>query len=104
MKLLTSEVIKQFEKHPLGSQDDKGEDAKVLVKFFGGYSYTFLVTEAEKQENGDWILFGQATLDGSFWELGDVLYSELASVRFPPFGLPIERDKYSSGTVKELKR
>jgi hypothetical protein len=103
MKLLTSEVIKQFEKHPLGSQEGKGEDAKVLVKFFGGYSYTFLVTEAEKQANGDWLLYGLTTLDGRYWEWGDTLFSEIVSVRFPPFGLPVERDMYSSGTVKELK-
>ena len=103
MKLLTKEVLNKFNKYPFGSQDGKGEDAKVLVKFFGGCSYTFLVTEAEKQEDGDWLLYGQTTLDGRDWELGNTLYSEMAAVKFPPFGLPVERDLYSSGTVKELK-
>lgn len=34
MKLLTKEIIKKFETHPLHSQDEKGFDAEVLVKYF----------------------------------------------------------------------
>lgn len=34
MKLITKEIIKLFEKYPIGSQDGKGGDATVIVKFF----------------------------------------------------------------------
>lgn len=93
MKLLTAEVIRRLKKHPLGSQEHLGEQAEVLVKFFGGYAYTYLVTEAEPLPDGDWRLFGICTL-GHEWEWGYSLLSEIAAMRFPPFGLPAERDKY----------
>lgn len=99
MKLLTAKVIRQLEKYPFGSQESEGNDAKVLVKFFGGSSYTFLVTEAERLPNGDWHLFGKATF-GYEWEWGYALLSEIASIRFPPFGLPVERDLYLSPGTK----
>lgn len=103
MKLLTAEIIRKLEKHPFGSQDGKGDDAKVLVKFFGGGSYTFLVTEGHRLENGDWEFFGKATM-GYEWEWGYVLLSQLEAMKFPPFGLGIERDMYleSHATVGKL--
>jgi len=95
MKLLTAEVIRKLEKHPFGSQEGKGDDAQILVKFFGGGAYTFLVTEAEMQEDGDWLLFGKAT-HGFDWEWGYTLLSEIEKMKFPPFGLGAERDRYLS--------
>lgn len=93
MKLLTAEIIRKLERHPFGSQEGKGDNAKVLVKFFGGGAYTFLVTEAEKQEDGDWMLFGKAT-HGFEWEWGYTMLSEIENMKFPPFGLGVERDMY----------
>lgn len=103
MKLLTAEVIRKLEKHPFGSQDSKGDNAQVLAKFFGGGTYTFLVTEAEKQENGDWLLYGKATF-GYEWEWGYTLLSEIEQMKFPPFGLGAERDMYlaTNATVSDL--
>ena len=104
-KLITKDVLKKFEKYPIGSQDGKGRDAKVLVKFFGGYAATWLITEGSPWENGDYELYGYITLDGYDWEWGYVLLSELQSLRLPPFGLPIERDMYevdNNTTVKDL--
>ena len=103
-KLITKDVLKNFEKYPLYSQDGKGMDAKVLVKFFGGSAATWLITEASPTEDGDWELFGYATLDGIDWEWGYVMLSDLQSLRFPPFGLPIERDMYigKDAKVKDL--
>ena len=99
MKLLTAGIIRRLEKHPFGSQDGLGDNAIVLVKFFGGSSYTFLVTEAEHLPDGDWHLYGKATF-GFDWEWGDALLSEIAAMRFPPFGLPAERDMYLSPYAK----
>lgn len=103
MKLLTASIIRQLERHPFGSQDGKGDDAKVLVKFFGGSSYTLLVTEGEKQEDGDWLFYGKGSL-GDEWEWGYAALSEIETKMFPPFNLGVERDMYlpERATVGQL--
>ena len=103
MKLLTAEIIRKLEKHPLGSQEGKLDEAEVLVKFFGGGAATWLVTEGEQQEDGDWLFFGKVTL-GYEWEWGYLTLSELEKMKFPPFGLGVERDMYLGGkhTVGQL--
>jgi len=103
MKLLTAEIIRKLQKHPFGSQEGKLDDAEVLVKFFGGGACTWLVTEGEQQEDGDWEFFGKVTL-GYEWEWGYFTLSELEQMKFPPFGLGVERDMYLGGkhTVGQL--
>lgn len=50
MTLLTKQIISKFEKHPIHSQDGKGMDAEVLVKYFNPCgSGTWLITEAERE-------------------------------------------------------
>ncbi len=100
MQLMTKEIENAFKKYPLGSQDGAGGDAKVIVKFFGGSAATWLITEGEKQKDGDWLFYGYVTLGFPddfehgklLWEWGYVTLSQLKDIRFPPFGLPIERD------------
>ena len=59
MKLMTEEVEKRLKEFPLYSQDGKGMDSIVAVKYFNPFGAgTWLITEGEKQENGDWLLFG----------------------------------------------
>ena len=102
MELMTKEIEKKLAKYPLHSQDGLGGEARVVVKYFGGSAATWLITEGEKQKDGDWLFFGFITLgirdpsDSSklLWEWGYVRLSELEDVRFPPFGLPAERDLY----------
>ena len=100
MMLMTKELEKEFNNYRLGSQDEKGMDAKVVVKYFNPCGAgTWLITEGEKQDNGDWLLFGYCNLFE--WEWGYVMLSELESVRLP-FGLTIERELYVTGkTVKD---
>ena len=81
-----------------------GFDVEVIVKYFNPCGAgTWLITEAEEQKDGDWLLFGYACIHE--WEWGYVLLSELRNLRLP-FGMTIERDLYSSArTVREhLKR
>ena len=100
MQLITKEIENAFKKYPLHSQDGLGGDAKVVVKFFGGSACTWLITEGEKQKDGDWLFYGYVTLGFPddfhhgklLWEWGYVTLDQLRSIRFPPFGLPIERD------------
>ena len=94
MELLTKQIIRKFEEHPIYSQDGKGLKAEVLVKYFNPMGAgTWLITEAEKQEDGDWKLFGFCHIYE--WEWGYLMLSELASLRLP-FGLTIERDIYTA--------
>ena len=104
MKLLTKEIEKKFERHPIGSQEGKMDQAVVLVKYFNPVGVgTWLITEAEKQEDGDWLLFGYCHIFE--WEWGYVMLSELQNQRLP-FGLTIERDLHigNSSTVSELSK
>ena len=56
MKLTTKKIEEGFMSHPLKSQDGQGFDAKVIVKYFNPCgSGTWLITEAEKQEDGEWL-------------------------------------------------
>lgn len=95
MKLITQELEKIFEKYPIGSQDGLGGKAKVIAKFFNPTGVgTWLITEAEKTENGDYEMFGYCHLgDDEMAELGYVMLSELENLELP-FGLKIERDSY----------
>lgn len=94
MKLITKEIIEKFESHPLGSQEEKGFDAEVLVKYFNPCgSGTWLITEAEKQPNGDWLLYGYGQIFE--WEWGTVMLSDLENLILP-FGFTIERDIYTT--------
>lgn len=95
MLLMTKELEKEFEKYPLGSQDGLMEDTYVVVKYFNPCGRgTWLITEGEKQENGDWLLFGYCHIFE--WEWGYVMLSELESIQLP-FGLSIEREMYVTG-------
>lgn len=92
MKLVTKAIEKTFAKYPLYSQDGKGMDAVIIVKFFTPDScFTWYVTEAEKQEDGDYMFFGY--VDGLEGEFGYFTLSQLKKVR-GRFGLPVERDMY----------
>ena len=99
MKLITKEIERRLEKHPFGSQEGEGKGAQVLVKFFGGSACTWLVTEAERTVDGSWDFYGLANI-GYGWEWGWFSLRELESVKFPPFGLGVERDMYLPAETK----
>jgi hypothetical protein len=92
---MTKELEKKFEKYPLYSQEGKYEEADIVVKYFNPYGMgTWLITEGEKQEDGDWLFFGYCHLYE--WEWGYVTLSELESIK-SRFGLGIEREMYVTG-------
>ena len=94
MELITKKVEKDFMSHPLRSQDGRGFDVEVIVKYFNPCGAgTWLITEAER-EGDDWRLFGYCCIYE--WEWGYLMLSELASLRLP-FGFTIERDIYTNG-------
>ena len=95
MKLMTKELEKKFEKYPLYSQDGLGGRAKVIVKYFNPVGVgTWLITEGNKLDNGDYQMFGYCHLgNDDYAELGYVMLSELESITLIN-GLKIERDLY----------
>ena len=102
MNLLTEEIIERFKEYPLYSQDGKGMESLVLVKYFSPItSGTWLITQAEETESGDWLLFGYCHI--LEWEWGYVMLSDLENLKLP-FGLSIERDLYipKDAKVKDL--
>lgn len=100
MLLMTKELEEKLNQYPIDSQDELGEDTEVIVKYFNPCGVgTWLITEGEKQENGDWLLYGYMHIVE--WEWGYVMLSELESVRLP-FDLGIERELYvTGGKVKD---
>ena len=69
MKLITKEVAKLLEKYPLHSQDEKDfHEQEILVKFFlPSTGWEWYVSEAEKEENGDYLFFGYVVGMESEW-------------------------------------
>lgn len=102
MNLLTKEIMERFEIYPLYSQEGRGLDSVVIAKYFNPCGAgTWLITEAEKEEDGDWLLFGYCHIH--CWEWGYVMLSELQNLKLP-FGLTIEQDLYipKDSKVKDL--
>ena len=104
MKLITKEIEKEIEKKPLyfyEENDIDTKDAKIIVKFFGGGQWTWWAIEGEKLEDGDIRFFG--LVQGFEKEFGYFTLRELEGVKFPPFGLGVERDRYfSNKTIKDV--
>ena len=91
MKLLTKEIRRRLP--ALGSQEDKGLEARAQVKFFTpDSSWTWYATEFDGEE----MFFGLVA--GFEKELGYFRLSELEQVR-GHLGLPIERDRYFRPTT-----
>jgi len=89
VKLMTKEIEKKLP--GLRAMENVPADkVPVVVKFFQPWgAWTWLATEGQKQEDGDWLFFGM--VHGFEKELGYFSLKELESVR-GPFGLKIERD------------
>lgn len=95
MQLMTKELEEKFKQYPLGSQDGLRGNAKVIAKYFNPMGAgTWFITEAEKQENGDYMMYGYGNLgDSDLAEFGYIMLSQLQKIKLP-FGMTIERDLY----------
>ncbi|MBI9080820.1 MAG: DUF2958 domain-containing protein [Pseudodesulfovibrio sp.] len=90
MKLMTKEIEKKFKS--IGSQEDKGRDAQIILKIFNPYgNATWYFTEFEPESR---LLFGFASLfQDHNDEWGYTSLDELVSLQPIP-GLYLERDAH----------
>ena len=102
--LMNKGVEDALRKHPLYSQDGKGDDADIVVKYFNPYGRgTWYVLEGNPTDDGDWELYGIADL-GYGQEYGYFMLSELQNLRPSPWG-GIERDLYfGKRKVKDIRK
>jgi hypothetical protein len=94
---MTREIERRFAE--LGDQDDKGDDAIVVAKFFTpDSSWTWFAVAYFPEDR---TFFG--LVDGHFLELGYFALEELESVT-GPLGLHIERDlHWKERTLGEVR-
>lgn len=88
MQLMTKQIKEKLLLN--GDVTNRGNDHKPVVKFFGGSSFTWLITEMDSVD--DDTMYGLCDLGMGYPELGYVSLSELQSLKFPPFNLGVERD------------
>jgi len=91
MMLLTKIIEKKLIENYKLNQPDGALDLKPVVKFFGGGACTWLISEYNPETE---LFFGLCDFGAGFPELGYVSKQELFNIKFPPFGLSVERDRY----------
>lgn len=95
MKLLTAAIKKALPK--LYATDGvPSEDKIVIVKFFGGGRGTWYGVEFDGEDTFFGFVVSPLGPDCDEW--GYFTLSEMQAARFPPFGLPMERDLYFKPT------
>lgn len=94
MELITKELKEAFKKKPLYSTEDTPLlEKEIVVKYFNPYGVgTWLITEGQEQENGDYLFFGLCFL--SEWELGYITLKQLEEIRDNKQLMSVERDLY----------
>ena len=94
MELITKELEEAFKKHPLYINEDTPLlEQKIIVKYFNPYGVgTWLITEGQKQEDGDYLLYGLAHLIE--WEAGYTTLKQLEEIRDNEQLMSVERDLY----------
>lgn len=94
MELITKELEEELAKHPLYSNENTPLiEQEIIVKYFNPYGVgTWLITEAEKQDNGDYLFYGLAHLIE--WEAGYTTLKQLEEIRDNKELMSVERDLY----------
>lgn len=99
MKLITKAIEQAFEKQGDTSQMEMSE-IKVVMKLFGGGAFSWYLYEKIDEDT----YMGFVNLgDPEMSECGYVSMSELESIKFPPFGLGVERDMYFEPLSRTLE-
>lgn len=99
MKILTKAIEKAFAKQ--GKTGNKSmSEIKIVMKLFGGGACSWYLYE--KIDDDTYMAFVNMG-DSQMAECGYVSMSEIMSIKFPPFGLGVERDMYFEPLSRTLK-
>ena len=98
MKIITKAIEAAFAKQGDTSQKEM-KDIKIVLKLFGGACTWYLY---EKLEDDIYMAFVNLG-DPEMSECGTVSMSEIMSIKFPPFGLGVERDKFFDPLSRTLE-
>lgn len=99
MKIITKAIEQAFQKQGDTSQKEM-KDIKIVMKLFGGGAFTWYLYE--KLDDDIYMAFVNLG-DPMCAEIGTVSMQEIMSVKFPPFGLGVERDMYFEPLSRTLK-
>jgi len=99
MKIITKAIEKAFEKQGDTSQKSMSE-IKIVMKLFGGGAFSWYLYE--KLDDDTYMAFVNLG-DSEMAECGAISLSEIMAIKFPPFGLGIERDMYFEPLSMTLK-
>jgi len=90
MKIITKAIEAAFAKQGDTSQKEM-KDIKIVLKLFGGGASSWYLYEKINED----IYMAFVNLgDPEMSECGTVSLNEILSLKFPPFGLGVERDMY----------
>ena len=99
MKLITKAIEQAFAKQGDTSEMEMSE-IKIVLKLFGGGAFTWYLYEKIDEDT----YMGYVNLgDPEMSECGYVSLSEIEAVKFPPFGLGVERDMHFEPLSRTLK-
>ena len=90
MQLLTKSLKARLLRN--NRPENRTIDHRPVVKFFGGPASTWLITEMDSADEDR--MYGLCDLGLGIPELGYISLSILENLTFPPFGSPVERDRY----------
>ena len=100
MQLITKSIQKKLEAN-FKKTCETGETGKVVLKLIGGSNMTWLITDIDTDND---TMSGLCDIGMDCCEYGTVSLRELMSLRFPPFGLGVERDRhFKGGAVKSFR-
>jgi len=90
MKIITKPIEQAF-KVQGDTSNLEAKDIKIVMEMFGSGAFNWYLYE--KLDEDTYMAFVNLG-DAQMAECGSVSMSELLSIKFPPFGLGIERDMY----------
>ena len=99
MKIITKAIEQAFEKQGDTSELEMSE-IKIVMKLFGGGAFSWYLYE--KIDEDTYMAFVNLG-DPEMSECGYVSMSEIMGVKFPPFGLGVERDMYFDPLSRTLE-
>ena len=99
MKLITKAIEAAFAKQGDTSQKEMSE-IKIVMKLFGGGAFSWYIYE--KLDDDIYMAFVNLG-DPEMSECGTISMSEIEAVKFPPFGMGVERDMYFEPLSRTLK-